>query len=166
MEFRMKKIALLLGALIFAGGLIILSYQMLAPISEYKSNNRDERMIIRLLMDFTRARNNEDVEGFLAAFHDDALYMMEPDVMARKNELKSYLPDLWHKGAGRCITWECIDENCCGPWIFSNPQFSIESNKASLQLDLRASFYRGRLYLDLVKEQNKWLITRLTRPNN
>ena len=157
-----------IGFLIVAAGLIVFLYQAIrgVPISEYETQDRDEKMILSLFLDFAQARNTRDVERFLSTFHEDARYMIEPGFMATKKELRALLPGLWDKGADGCITWECIDENCFSHWSLANPEFFLGQNQARVEMLIKAGIYRGPLYVDLVKDQNQWFITELTRPRN
>ena len=135
-------------------------------ISEYLPKNNEEKEINSVLVKFMETRNNFDVDGFLSVFHPDARYMIHPEFMASKEELRAMLPGLWRDGCDGCITWECINEHCYKSSTIVNPEISVDHERAKVLLIIRAGFYRGKLYIDLVKQNNRWSIMRLARPLN
>lgn len=140
------------------------------PITSYTPQNEDERAIANLFIDYISARNNRDVDRFLSTLHEDCLYMVTKDLIATKEELKGMLPDLWMQNDddtaafGKCMAWECWNENNYKTGMLINPQFQIAGNQAEVQFKFHSGLFLDDNFFHLTKEDKAWRIQRFTRP--
>jgi len=66
-----------------------------AFISEYVPENRDEREIISILIQYQDAKNQFDIEKLLSFLHDKGEFSFACGIMISKTELKEVLPVFW-----------------------------------------------------------------------
>lgn len=140
------------------------------PITDYTPQNEDERALTTLFIDYITACNDRDVDRFLATLHEDCRYMVTKNLIVAKDELRNMLPDLWMQNDddtvafGKCMAWECWNENNYKTGMLINAKFQIAGNQA----DVRFKFHSG-LFLDdnfffLTREDQTWRIKEFSRP--
>ena len=140
------------------------------PITAYTPRDTEERAIANLFVDYITARNNRDVDGFLATLHADCRYMVTKDVIATKGELQDMLPDLWMQNDddsvafGKCMAWECWNENNYKTGMLINPEFRIDGKRAEAHFKFHSGLFLDENFFRLVKEEDHWRILKFSRP--
>lgn len=167
-----RKIKNIIFSFLFMG--IFVSITVFAfwrsPITKYKPKNDAERAIANLFIDYITARNNRDVDQFIATLHNDCTYMITKDLVVSKQELKGMLPAFWMQNDddtmafGHCMAWECWNENYYETGMLINPKFNIAENHADVEFQFNSGLFRDDNYFHLIKENNNWLILSFSRP--
>ena len=140
------------------------------PITAYTPRNEDERAITHLFIDYIAARNQRDVERFLATLHADCAYMVTKDRIVTKSELKGLLPELWMQNDdgtaafGKCMAWECWNENFYRTGMLINPKFHIDRNEAHVRFKFHSGLFLDDNFFHLIRENHTWRIKRFSRP--
>jgi hypothetical protein len=142
----------------------------LTPILTYTPKNDDEKAIARLFVEYITARNNRDVERFMSTLHNDCRYMVTRDLIVGKEELHGMLPGLWMQNDddtvafGKCMAWECWNENNYKTGMLVNPKFRIEKHQAYAQFKFHSGLFLDENFFHLVKEKEGWHIKDFRRP--
>lgn len=140
------------------------------PITTYTPRNEEERALATLFIDYITARNDRDVDRFLATLHNDCRYMVTKDLIVSKEELKRMLPDLWMQNDddtvafGKCMAWECWNENNYKTGMLINPKFQIAGNRANVQFKFHSGLFLDENFFFLIKEDQTWRIKEFSRP--
>lgn len=140
------------------------------PITAYNPRNADERALTALFIDYITARNDRDVDRFLSTLHEDCRYMVTKDLIASKDELKGMLPDLWMQNDddtvafGKCMAWECWNENNYKTGMLINPHFHIKDNQAEVQFKFHSGLFLDDNFFSLTREDETWRIIEFSRP--
>jgi hypothetical protein len=140
------------------------------PITAYNPQNENERALTTLFIDYITARNDRDVDRFLATLHDDCRYMVTKDLIASKEELKRMLPGLWMQNDddtvafGKCMAWECWNENNYETGMLINPKFQIAGNQANARFKFHSGLFLDDNFFSLTREDQAWRIKEFSRP--
>jgi hypothetical protein len=140
------------------------------PITAYNPKNEDERALTALFIDYITARNERDVDRFLSTLHEDCRYMVTKDLIASKENLKNMLPDLWMQNDdgsvafGKCMAWECWNENNYKTGMLINPKFQITGNQANARFKFHSGLFLDDNFFFLTKEDQRWRIKEFSRP--
>ena len=154
-------------------GVLALSATLAAwrtPITKYTAKTPDEHDISRLFIDYITARNNRDVDAFLATLHAECTYMITKDFIASKDQLAAMLPGLWmqnddnNAAFGHCMAWECWHENYYRHVMLINPKINIMDRQATADFKVVSGLFMDDNYFQLVKGKEGWLISRFMRP--
>jgi hypothetical protein len=154
--------------LLVAGVLTVALWR--TPITAYTPRSEEERAIADLFIAYITARNQRDVDGFLATLHEDCRYRVTKDRVVTKAELSGMLPDLWmqnddgNAAFGRCMAWECWNENFYETGMLINPQFRIVGNEADVKLKFHSGLFLDDNFFHLTKEDQTWRIINFARP--
>jgi hypothetical protein len=142
------------------------------PITAYQPRNADERALKNLFVTYIRARNDREVERFLSTPHTDCRYMVDRDQMVDKGTLRGMLPGLWmqndegNAAFGKCMAWECWNENYYATGMLINPRFEIKGERAFVRLQFHSGLFLDENFIDLVREDGRWQIVRFERPKH
>lgn len=140
------------------------------PITAYTPQNEDERALTTLFIDYITARNDRDVDRFLSTLHEDCRYMVTKDLIASKEEMKGMLPGLWMQNDddtvafGKCMAWECWNENNYKTGMLINPKFHIAGNQANVRFKFHSGLFLDDNFFFLTKEDQRWCIKEFSRP--
>ncbi len=142
------------------------------PITAYRARGEDEAALKRLFVTYIRARNNRAVDRFLSTLHKDCQYMVAKDLTVSKEKLRGMLPELWmqnddgNAAFGKCMAWECWNENYYRTGMLINPRFEIAEDRAFVQLKFHAGLFLDENFFHLVRENGRWQIIKFARPMN
>lgn len=140
------------------------------PITSYTPRNEEEQALAKLFIEYITARNNRDVDRFLSTLHDDCRYMVTKDLIATKDELKGMLPELWMQNDdgtaafGKCMAWECWNENYYRTGMLINPKFKIAGDQADAHFKFHSGIFLDENFFHLTKDDKGWRIKRFMRP--
>jgi hypothetical protein len=140
------------------------------PITAYTPKNEDERALATLFIDYITARNDRDVDRFLSTLHDDCRYMVTKDLIASKEKLKGMLPGLWMQNDddtvafGKCMAWECWNENNYETGMLINPKFHIAGDQAKARFKFHSGLFLDDNFFLLTREDQIWRIKEFSRP--
>ena len=140
------------------------------PITEYKPRTDEEHALADLFIQYITARNNRDVDLFLATLHPECRYMIHKDLVVAKERLRAMLPGLWMQNDedtmafGHCMAWECWNENYYRTGMLINPRFHIADRMANVRFHFVAGLFRDENFFQAVKENDIWLIKSFSRP--
>lgn len=162
---------------LFLGFYIALVFSVLTaalwhtPITAYTPpQNEDEHALTTLFIDYITARNDRDVDRFLATLQDDCRYMVTKDLIASKEELKGMLPGLWMQSDddtvafGKCMAWERWNENNDETDMLINPKFQITGNQANARFKFHSGLFLDDDFFRLTREDQTWRIEEFSRP--
>jgi len=134
-------------------------------IDEYEPKNQDEKEILSLLIQYQDAKNNLDIERLLSFLHEKGLFTFQCGRMVKKKVLEEELPAFWADiQAGNAavfpIVHECINGDYYTSGEFNNPQIEINDDTAEATVLFTKGVCRVELYFSILRENDRWLITR------
>ena len=136
-----------------------------APIEQYAPHSQDEQAILEVLMQYQDARNRFDLEGLLPLLHDKGEFTFQCGMMVSKDKLKEMLPGFWAKlksgdSAVIPLVHECINGDYYHTGRLNNPQVEIHYDQARATVLFTKGVCRVLLYATMLREDDRWLITR------
>jgi len=136
-----------------------------ALIEKYEPKNRDEREIVSLLIQYQDAKNHFDIERYLSSFHDKGLFTFQCGRMVGKAVLEEELPTFWNdiqsgNAAVFPIVHECINGDYYKSGELNNLQLEINHDTAEATVLFTKGVCRVELYFSMLRENDRWLITR------
>lgn len=136
-----------------------------APIEEYKPKNQDEREILSLLTQYQDAKSHFDIERYLSSLHDKGLFTFQCGRMVEKAVLEEELPAFWvdiqsGNAAVFPIVHECINGDYFKSGELNNLQLEVNHEKAEATVLFTKGVCRVALYFSMLRENDRWLITR------
>jgi len=140
------------------------------PITEFHTGNDEESALKDVFVEYITARNNREVERFMSTLHEDCRYMVTKDLIATKQELRGMLPGLWMQNDdgtvafGKCMAWECWNENNYRTGMLVNPKFRIDGNQAHAHFKFHSGLFLDENFFQLVKDDGAWQIKDFRRP--
>lgn len=135
-------------------------------ISEYRTENEDEREIISILIQYQDAKNKFDIKKLLSFLHDKGKFSFACGMMVSKAELKRVLPGFWAEmNSGKLgvvpMAHECLNGDYYKSGELKNPEIKINNNTAEATVRFTKRFSSSLLlYFSMVREKNHWMITR------
>jgi hypothetical protein len=121
-------------------------------LEKYQPKNETERELTKALLRHAEAREEGDVEKILSGLQNDCQVSLRPNVVLSKQQLASVNVDDW--------TYD-------GKVNFADPKFDIAGDKAFVSLNLILGVAGKRMnQFTLVKENNEWLISKITFDSN
>ena len=161
-----------IAALLFVGLVVAIAVFGLwrTPITAYQPQSDAEQALTDLFIQYITARNNRDVDRFLATLHRDCRYHIDKDHVVGKDELRGMLPGLWMQNDrntvafGQCMAWECWNENFYRTGMLVNPKFRIAGDQAEVRFKFVAGIFMDDNCFHLVRENGTWRIVRFARP--
>lgn len=135
-------------------------------LKEYASENQQETEIVKILIQYQDAKNNFDLEKYLACLHNQGKYYFGGGQMVSKEELKKLLPNFWTRLQSGDRTFypmsrESLNGNYFQSGEFINPQIVITQDTADVTVTFTKDGWRLKHYISMVRENNQWLIKRL-----
>jgi len=149
----MKRRGIFITSILFIFLLLIENMGFSAELKDYKPKSPDEEAIVSLLNKWKETWEGRNLQGFLDLWHDDAKIMLGggpyPTRIATKEEAKPSLPN---QMAGFC----------CG-LKFETPKIDVSGKEANVEIwvvltEGTHNQYNWLYWLNLVKENNRWLI--------
>ena len=140
-------------------------------LEEYFPKSQEEKKIISLLIQYQDAKINCDLDQFLSCLHENGVFHFGSGFMLSKNELKKSLPSFWAGlKSGSTEFYPMNREMITGNYIltgrFFNPIISINKDSADVILTFRKYGWRLRHFISMIKENDRWLISRLDWETN
>ncbi len=136
-----------------------------APLKEYECKNQEEKEILALLIEYEDARNNFDIDRYLATLHDQGKYHYACNVMVSKEALRKDLPEFWMKLRSGDLLAPMCRENMTGNYFLTgrlfNPEITIEQDAARIKLMYSSWGFRIIRYIHVRRDEGRWLINRL-----
>ncbi len=136
-------------------------------LDKYVPKNRDEAEIIALIKKFHRAKNEYNLNTYLACLSDNGEFMFAGSIMASKKELEKLLPPFWadRRGNGQ-LTRPSSREELNGNFFSGNlydPVIIVENDKAKAVITFMTPIVRWttKLFLDFQQQNGSWLICKL-----
>lgn len=136
------------------------------PLAEYKPRNQSEQQIKAVLLEYLAAKQQFDIERYLACLHAEGRYHFECGRILSKADIGHLLPEFWaHMRSGdpsfypmnrECITGDYFDH---GQYV--DPRFEIDGLRANVTLRFTVGWWGLEHYVELVKEKERWVINRL-----
>ena len=164
------KTKLVIASFIVLVALVLFKALSFTPITDYIPGTEDEKTVAHLFVAYITARNSRDVDRFMSTLHDDCRYMITKDLVVDKNGLRGLLPGLWMQNDddtmafGKCMAWECWNENNYQTGMLVNPTFRIETDRAYAQFKFHSGLFMDENFFQLVREDGKWRIKDFKRP--
>ena len=136
-----------------------------SPIEKYASRNEDEKEIISVLIRYQNAKNRFDLKRLLSLLHENGEFSFQCGLMVSKAKLAKMLPEFWTgiKSGDASVfpmVHECINGDYYKSGRLNNPQIEINGNKAEATVLFAKGLSRVLQYFSLLRENNRWLITR------
>jgi hypothetical protein len=136
-----------------------------SSIAEYEPNNQDEREITSLLIQYQEAKNHFNMARLLSFLHEKGEFSFECGRIVSKPVLKEVLPGLWTQiqsgnQAIIPIVHECINGDYFKSGELNNPRFEINNDTAEVSVLFTNGFCRLPQYFSIIRENDRWLITR------
>lgn len=136
-----------------------------SPVAKYEPQNQDEREIIAVVIQYQDSRNHFDIEKLLSLLHNNGQFTFECGRMVSKSVIKEELPILWSElksgnSAVIPLVHECINGDYHKSGELNNPQIAINDDKAKVTVMFTKGFTRLLLYFSMLRENDRWLITR------
>ena len=135
-------------------------------ISEYRAGNEAEREIISVLTQYQDAKNQFDMEKLLFLLHDKGKFSFACGMMVSKSELKKVLPVFWAEMTSEKLgivpmAHECLNGDYYKSGELKNPEIRIHNDTAKATVRFTKRFSSSLLlYFSMVRENDRWLITR------
>ncbi|MBI9082270.1 MAG: nuclear transport factor 2 family protein [Desulfobacterales bacterium] len=134
-------------------------------IGKYEPKSQDEREIISLLNQYQDAKNHFDIERYLSLLHDKGEFTFECGRMVSKASLIKELPGFWTEirtgnPAFIPMIHECINGDYYKSGELNNPRISINNHTAEATVLFIKGISRVLLYVSMIRENDRWLITR------
>jgi hypothetical protein len=144
---------------------ILLSSGCDTSITKYAPQNQKEREIISLLIEYKEAKYNFEIEKLLILLHDRGEFTFQCGQMVSKTRLKELLPGLWAKlrsgdTAIIPLVHECINGDYYASGEFNNPEIEINDDTALANVLFTNGVCRVPLFVKMLRENDRWLITR------
>ncbi|MCP4344194.1 MAG: nuclear transport factor 2 family protein [Desulfobacterales bacterium] len=135
-------------------------------MTEYVPENREQADIKSLLIQYRNAKNNFNLEQYLACLHDNGKYTYKSRRIVSKEQLKKELPVFWagvKSGDQKFypISRESLNGNYFRSGQFINPKIRVSKNTAEVTVTFTKWTWRLKHYISMVKENGHWLINRL-----
>lgn len=148
-------------------GVLFIGFSSGTSIDKYVPKNPDESEIVSLLHTFNKAKNDHDIETYLACLHDEGKFMFSGGgLMASKRELAELLPKFWSdiessNLSGRPMCRESLNGNFY-KGSFYDPVITVERKNAKATVTFKTSVIKWRtlLFLDFKKLNGSWKINR------
>lgn len=136
-----------------------------ASIETYEPKNQVEKEIISVLIQYQDAKNHFDIERFLSLLHDNGEFTFQCGRMVNKAILKEQFPGFWAdiqsgNAAVFPIVHECINGDYYQSGELNNPQIEINGDTAEATVLFTNGVCRVDLYFSMLREKDRWLITR------
>jgi hypothetical protein len=136
-----------------------------APIATYEPKNQDEKEIISVLIQYQDAKNHFDIERLVSFLHDKGEFTFQCGRMVTKAVLKEEFPSFWAdirsgNAAVFPIVHECINGDYYKSGELNNPQIEIDNDTAVATVLFTNGVCRVDLYFSMLRENDRWLITR------
>lgn len=136
-----------------------------SSIVKYEPKNQDEKEIISLLIQYQDAKNNSDIEKLLSFLHDKGKFTFQCGRMVNKAVLKEELPSFWAdiqsgNAAVFPIVHECINGDYYKSGELNNLRIEINNDTAEATVLFTKGVCRVELYFSMLREKDRWLITR------
>jgi len=136
-----------------------------ASIAKYAPKNQDEKEIVSLLIQYQDAKNNFDIENLVSTLHDKGKFTFECGRMVSKATLEKVLPALWAEirsgnSAVIPIVHECINGDYYKSGELNHPKIKINNDTAEATVKYTHGFCRVPLYFSMLRENDRWRITR------
>ena len=134
-------------------------------ITKYDPKNQDEREIISLLIQYQEAKNHFDIERLLSFLHEKGEFSFECGLMVSKTKVREALPDLWAEirsgnQAAVPMVHECINGDYKKSGELNSPQIEINHDAAEVTVNYTSGFCRLPQYFSMLRENDRWMITR------
>lgn len=136
------------------------------PLVEYKPRNRSEQQIKTVLLEYLAAKQQFDIERYLACLRDGGRFHFECGRIVSKSELGQLLPRFWAdlrsgNPAFYPINRECITGDYFDTGRYVNPLMTIDGDSARVVMKFTVGWWGLAHYVALVRTDNGWLINRL-----
>lgn len=135
------------------------------PISEYNPKTPEEAAIISVLIKYQKAKNEHAIKKLMPLLHDRGEFSYACGIMISKEELKARLPEFWErmrldKLAVVPLAHECLNGDYYSSAVLKEPIVEVTGNTARARVWLTKRFSSSLLlFLNLVREDEQWLIT-------
>ena len=135
------------------------------PISKHVAANKEETEIISVLMQYQDARNHADIKKLMALLHDEGIFTFQCGRMVPKATLKKELPGFWkeiHAGNAAVfpLVHECINGDYYTSGELNDPRIALDQDTARATVLFTKGVCRVELYVSLIRDNDRWLITR------
>lgn len=136
-----------------------------SPIEKYIPQDRDEKEILSVLIQYQDAKNRFDLDTFLSFLHENGEFSYQCGVMVSKAKLKKLLPGYWTEimsgnSAAFSLVHECINGDSYKSGKLNNLQIEIRNDQAQVTALFTKGFTRVLQYFSMTRENDRWLITR------
>jgi hypothetical protein len=135
------------------------------PIDKYQPQDQDEKEILSVLIQYQNAKNHFEIDQLLSFLHENGKFSFQCGVMVSKVKLKELLPGFWAgiKAGNAAVfpmTHECVNGDYYKSGKLNNLQIEIGNDKAEVTVLFTKGFSRVLQYFSMVRENDRWLITR------
>ncbi|MCP4553417.1 MAG: hypothetical protein GY834_15560 [Bacteroidetes bacterium] len=136
-------------------------------IDRYIPRSEDEAQIITLLNTFQKAKNEYNLEAYLACLSEKGKFMFGGSIMVSKKELKKRLPPFWaDRRTNHIKTRPSSREELNGNFfdgILYDPVITVKNGKAKAIVTFVTPIIRWKtkLFLDFRKQNGSWQISLL-----
>lgn len=118
-----------------------------------------------MLIDYKEAKYHFEIEKLLPLLHDRGEFAFQCGQMVSKARLKERLPGFWaelRSGDTAIIplVHECINGDYYESGEFNNPILEINDDTALANVLFTNGVCRVPLYVTMLRENDRWLITR------
>ena len=160
----MRKIYLCIGLVLFA-----LAVDGCLPgdvqLTEYRPKSKLEGEIVDVLIEYQDAKNRFDLERLMSLLHEKGEFSFQCGLMVSKTRLRELLPGFWAgiksgKSAAFPMVHECVNGDYYKSGTLSNPEIEVHKDTAEATVLFTKGFSRVKQYFSMLREDNKWLITR------
>lgn len=137
----------------------------ITSIDSYVPQTPDEGEIIGVLKQYRDAKNDYDIDRYLACLHPDGRFSFMGCHVLTKSSLEEQLPRFWHRLRKKDATlYPMVHETVTGDffqdWFFYRPEISVDGNTAEASVMCRAwRVCSQRHDIFLVKENGRWMIS-------
>lgn len=134
-------------------------------ITKYEPKNQYEEEILSLLIQYQDAKNQFNIERLLSLLHDKGVFTFQCGRMVKKAVLEEELSDFWAdiqsgNAAVFPIVHECINGDYYKSGELNNLHIEINNDTAEATVLFTKGVCRVLLYLSMILENDRWLITR------
>jgi hypothetical protein len=136
-----------------------------SSIEKYEPKTEDEKEIISVLIQYQDAKNRFDLKRLLSFLHENGEFSFQCGLMVSKAKLEKMLPGFWTEiTTGNPSVFpmvhECINGDYYKSGKLNNPQIEINGNKAEATVLFKKGLSRVPQYFSMLRENDRWLITR------
>lgn len=136
------------------------------PLDEYAAKNREEAIVLSLLMEYQDARAAFDLERYLACLHENGTYHHACRVMVSKTRLRQLLPQFWADlQTGDRKFFPMSRENLSGNYFVDfrlvDPKITLHRDRAAVTATYVNRGWRLKHYITMIRENGYWRINRL-----